>query len=319
MIWLTWRQHRFALLAAVLLLVAAAVPLLLTGLDMRASFDRLGVGPCVGHSDSRCLAVLQQFSDQYRELGEQWLPWLNFVPALLGVFIGAPLLAAELERGTHRLVWTQGVTRYRWLAAKLALLSLGTVLAAVAFTAMLTWWRWPLDQLEGHFTPNVFDFEGLVPTAYALCSVALGTCVGVLVRRTLPAMAVTLAVFFVVRYPLLEQLVRPHYLPPVIQTVGFRSNKDSILTGVGNWVLDSGLVDPAGRRVDHTTAETLARHAIAAGRTPDAWYRAHGYLRWIAYQPADRFWTFQLIEAGIFAALAIVLLWSAIRLVRRAT
>lgn len=93
----------------------------------------------------------------------------------------------------------------------------------------------------------------------------------------------------------------------------------SALTGTGDWVLNSGLVDHTGHRLDPTTVDQLARQAINAGVAPTAWFAAHGYLRWIEYQPADRFWTFQLIEAAIFTVLAAALLWIAVHLVRRVT
>ena len=44
---------------------------------------------------------------------------LIVVPAILGIFWGAPLITRELEAGTHRLVWSQSVSRTRWLAIKL--------------------------------------------------------------------------------------------------------------------------------------------------------------------------------------------------------
>lgn len=35
------------------------------------------------------------------------------VPAVIGMFWGAPLISRELETGTHYLAWNQGVTRTR--------------------------------------------------------------------------------------------------------------------------------------------------------------------------------------------------------------
>ena len=39
----------------------------------------------------------------------------NLLPLAVGVFWGAPLLAREVEQGTIRLVFTQSVSRRRWL------------------------------------------------------------------------------------------------------------------------------------------------------------------------------------------------------------
>ncbi len=319
MSWLIWRQHRLAGLAAVVLLLAVAVPLVISGLAMRASYDQLGVAGCVGSSDARCIALLSQFSDAYRGWGQQWLPWLDFVPGLLGALVGAPLLARELEQRTHLLAWTQGVTRRRWLIVKLAVLVLAIMLLGAAFTALISWWRWPLDQLEGRLSPNTFDFEGLAPTAYTLFAFALGAFLGAAVRRTVAAMGATIAVFFVVRYPLVEVLLRPHFQAPLQATVSPEGNKGDVLLGHGSWLVDSGLQDAAGRHLSNAEVQQLAGQALDAGLSPGLWFQQHGYLRWLVYQPADRFWTFQVIEAAIFVGLALVLVAVAFRLLRRLT
>ena len=46
---------------------------------------------------------------------------------------------------------------------------------------------------------------------------------------------------------------------------------------------------------------------------------SHHYLQWFTYQPASRFWSFQLIEGGWLLALSLVLLTAAVFLVRRRT
>ena len=320
MSWLIWRQHRLAGVSALVVLMGVAIPLLITGLAMRGAYDQLGLAACIGHTDGRCSDLLAQFSEQYRGWGQQWLPWLNFVPGLLGALVGAPLVARELEQRTHLLAWTQGVTRRRWLATKLVLLVLAIVILGVGFTALISWWRWPLDQLEGSFQPNSFDFEGLVPTAYTLFAFALGTFMGVLLRRTVPAMAVVLSAFFVIRYPLMEVLVRPHLQPALRLTLSPADFvKQNILASNGSWVLDSGLQDASGRHLSGDEVNQLVRQAFASGVSPPTWFQQHGYLRWMLYEPADRFWTFQAVEAAIFVALAILAMVVTLNLVRRLT
>lgn len=317
MSWLTWRQHRLAGLTAILLLVAVAMPIVFSGLAMREAYQQLGIGPCAGHTDARCTDLLAQFSDEYRGWGQQLLPWLNFVPALVGALVGGPLLAHELEQRTFLLAWTQGVTRRRWVATKLTVLVVAIVVLGAAFTALISWWRWPLDQLEGHFAPNTFDFEGLAPTATTLFAFAAGSFLGVLLRRTVPAMAATVAAVFAFRYLLIELLLRPRYEAPLQQVVSIADAKNSLLSGAGDWELDSGLQDAAGRHLSVDQIDLLVRRAIDAGITPPMWFQQHGYLRWVVYQPADRFWTFQAIDAAILVAGALALLALTVRLVRR--
>src|SRR5262249_30193792 len=143
--------------------------------------------------------------------------WLNLLPALLGIFLGAPLVAREWEQGTFRLAWTQSVTRMRWLALKLSGVLGAALLATAALTALLTWWFAPLDHFGGLYFPLAFDLEGAVPVAYAAYGLALAVAMGALLRRVVPAMAATVAGFLAIRVPV-ELWLRPRYLPPITLT-----------------------------------------------------------------------------------------------------
>ena len=70
------------------------------------------------------------------------------VPGLIGMFWGAPLVAREFETGTFRLAWTQGVTRTRWLAAKLAVAGAAAIAAGELFTLMVNWWSSPIHKAK---------------------------------------------------------------------------------------------------------------------------------------------------------------------------
>jgi hypothetical protein len=192
MLWLTWRQHRAEALGGLLLLAALAALLLVTGLPMHAAYSDQGVAACVagGGRAAGCDTLLEQFTRRYVGLGDQ-VTLLTVLPALAGVFVGAPLLGRELEHGTWRLAWAQGVTRTRWLVVKLALLTATVSVLAVGFTVLFTWWRGPLDGIQGRFDGAAYNFEGAVPTASAVFAFALGTLAGTLARRTIPAMALT--------------------------------------------------------------------------------------------------------------------------------
>jgi hypothetical protein len=137
------------------------------------------------------------------------------VPALAGMFWGAPLIARELAAGTHRLAWTQSITRSRWLVAELTVAGLASMIVAGLFSLMVTWWASPIDSASGNrFTPAVFGARGIVPVGYAAFALALGVTAGLLIRRTVPAMAVTLVVFAAVQVAV-PLWVRPHLVPPV--------------------------------------------------------------------------------------------------------
>jgi hypothetical protein len=314
MVWMTWRQHRIELIAAVTLFVLVSAGLLISGLSMHAAYRTEGIEGCLADTQrGACGQIITSFRDRYVGWGDT-LTLLNLLPALAGVFIGAPLLSRELEHGTWKLVFVQSVTRIRWLTVKIALVGGAVILIASAFAAMLTWWRQPLDAVGGRIDPAAFNFEGLSLAAAALFGFAVGTFIGVVLRRMIAAMAVTLLVYFAIRTPV-EQLLRPRYQDPLVRTFDINSppvdNKD--------WILGQGWMDSAGRTL--STSEQLA--ILRGIREESADFDQHmldnGYRPFIEYQPNGRFWTFQYIEAGLFVALAALFIAAAVLLIRRRT
>src|SRR5882757_6838440 len=207
MTWLTWRQHRGQLLVTAGFLAVLGVVLLAHSMIMA---DQLA-----GFA-----------SDDPGRLGRQaslWgqaevvLPWLAVVPALIGLFWGAPLLAREYEHGTYQLAWTQSRTRRVWLLVKLGELGGMVVLAGLAFGVMLNAWAAdfaPVAESGRLRNQSLFAVTGVVPAAWWLFAFVLGTTAGVLLRRLLPAMVVTLAVFLAAYSSLFIFDVREHYATP---------------------------------------------------------------------------------------------------------
>jgi len=174
MIWLTWRQHRSEVFTVTIAVVVLAVPLLVTGHILMSAYQQLRVDQCLAQPGHGAYPdILGAFTKQ---LGSFRLAteWLNLLPALLGMLVGAPLVARELERSTYQLVWTQSVTRSRWLVIKLGVVLGGSLLASAILTVLLIWWRTPFDQLQGELSPQAFDYEGTVPLAYVAFAFALG-------------------------------------------------------------------------------------------------------------------------------------------------
>jgi hypothetical protein len=323
MVWLTWRQHRTEALGGLLLLAAVAAILLAVGLPMHTAYRQDGIAGCLGlpnqHTTAACASMIDEFTSRFSTATETLIPWLNLVPALIGVFVGAPLLAREFEQGTWRLAWTQAVPRTRWLAAKLALLVTAILALTAALGWLFGWYRAPLDQLTGTLAANAFDFEGLSLPAYALFAFALGTLAGILTRRTVLAMGATLAGFLAVRLPV-EDWLRPHYQKPVTVLVDPLVQQQGNL-GDTNLDLARNLLDPSGHALSSAQQHNLFNSildTVNGGRGGVAAYlHAHGYRWQLIYQPASRFWRFQLTEAALFAGLAAILLAVAVWQLRR--
>lgn len=339
MIWLTWRQHRKQALSALIALAALAAVIVPTGLAMHHAFTGSGLAACLAKQGTAqftpggapdCSDLKQQFENQYSSLFLVGILCV-ILPVFVGIFYGAPLVAREVEAGTHRLVWTQGVSRRRWAMVNLGLLGAVTLLIATVYALGITWWIGPLvSNGDGRLAPVYFDIQGIAPVGYTLFAVALGVFAGTLWRRLLPAMGATLGGFAVVRV-LIETLARPHYLSPLTASMPINSS-ERINGASGAWVYGNSITNGVGRVVlPHSTVRCSPPQAgggiASSGAVIDPTDPCNGGLaarglgpgpfsNSMQYQPASRFWEFQGIETGIFLALTAILLYLAIRRIR---
>ena len=252
MTWLVWRQHRAQFAVGAALLAALAVLLLITGLQMAAQYHSAIVACTAAHSCSDQGALF---------LGNHAVGFLVIMtlgtPVLVGLFWGAPLVAAELENGSSPFAWMQSVTRRRWLAVKTGWMLLAAAVWGGVISALVTWWSGPKNALDlDAFNPGRFDIMGIVPVAYAVFAMALGIAAGALLRRTLPAMAVTLAGFIAVR-AVIALLLRPHYLSAV--TVFYKVAGGYTPPG-SSWQLAQGVLGPNGQPVPPPNGPAVLQH-----------------------------------------------------------
>jgi hypothetical protein len=310
-IWLTWRQQRTETLVAALVLVLLAAVLVPTGLHMVSVYDHDGLGSCLTRQTGSCGNSIASFDGRFEHLGGL-ISWFNLLPGLLGILLAAPFVL-ELEHGTFRLAWTQSITRRRWLTTKLGLIGLGTVGAALVLTALMTWWRTPLDQLHGRMETNVFDFEGIVPFAYTLFAVALVIALGVLLRRTVLAIGGAFIGYLALRL-VIQTWVRQNYVAPVRKVWGAGRPGPANLDRA--WVLQSVPSDRSGHPLANPDAIFATCGGGARGGLDKACVQTHGLYNLAVYQPAGRFWLFQGIEAAIFGGLALALIGFAVWWVR---
>ncbi|TDC75469.1 ABC transporter permease subunit [Streptomyces hainanensis] len=320
MIWLTWRQHRKQLVYLALGLAALAALMVPTGLSMHDTFQDSGLADCLdalgtdvllsGQVDT-CDALRRQFTDEFNSLTMVAILFM-VLPLLVGLFFGAPLVAREVEHGTHRLVWTQGITRRRWALTKLGLLGGLTLPLAVVYALGVTWWFAPVAANgTGRLAYGFFDVQGIVPVAYTLFALALGTFAGTATRRVLPAMAVTLGGFAAVRLGI-ETLLRPHYMPP--EELSYSTTGGQWLNpAADSWIYESGVRNADGELVSSGLIGCPPHDPLCLDRGGVE----PGSSNWQLYQPGDRFWTFQFIETGIFLGLTALLCYLAVRRIRQ--
>ncbi|WP_330276125.1 ABC transporter permease subunit [Lentzea sp. NBC_00516] len=318
MAWLIWRQHRTEVCVLGVLVGLFGIALLVLGTRAHDLFPG-GSALCAGEArvNEACTASFRRLDEEYGYV-ENLLAAFYLVPVVIGAFLGAPLLARELEEGTWQLAWTQAVPRMRWLTAKLTALAGVTVALTGMFTAVLTWFRQPFDAWEGRFQYDAFDLEGLVPVAYALFAFGVATAAGAILRRSLPAFGVAFGAFLAARMPV-ALLARPAYATPLdaMEPVPVGIAKDRAAPSFADWTIERGYADATGRRLSSTEYYELEAAADRAGTNLNQFLHDRGIQQFGVYHPADRFWTFQLIEAALFVTVAAVLIGVVVWRVRR--
>jgi ABC-type transport system involved in multi-copper enzyme maturation permease subunit len=335
MIWLTWRQFRVQFLVVASVILATAIMLAATGPNLLDDYHRL-TGNFIQSLGFEHLNPLLYIVGQVL---------LYAVPPVIGAFWGAPMIARELETGTHRLVWSQSISRSRWLAMKVGV----TGLSAIAITGLLslavTWWADPIDDAINagqdsnvylpRMFPPTFSARGLVPVGYAAFAFALGVAIGLVVRRTLVALAITLAAVILVQI-VTPTFIRPHLLAPTDKYIvasaenvrGFGLSGDGpnpvvkeieVATGeVGAWKLTDETVDKSGKVLSTLPSWAIDCAPVPPGltqRPTDAANRTacfqrladEGYRQHVKYFTADKFWALQWREFGFFFVLALLL------------
>ena len=334
MIWLTWRQFRTQAIAAAAALAAFAILLAATGAHLARLYATSKIIGCHGFA---CNNAVDAFFGKLAGLDTiVYLLGIGLVlvtPAIIGIFWGAPLIARELETRTFNLAWTQSTSRTEWLVVKLTLTGLAAMAVTEALSLVYAWWASPISKAivvgiggpqlfsQGVFSSVIFASRGIVPLGYAAFAFALGTAAGALIRRTVPAMAVTLAIFAAVQV-VMPLAVRPHLVAPSHTVAAIDAadlvygslNADVVPGQPDAWIFSSQALNRAGEPV--TVIPAACNNANPSGEkggstpiTPAQCMQSRGYREAISYVPTSRYWSLQGTETAIFLALALALAW----------
>ena len=315
MAWVTWRQHRVAVGGAVLVLGALAAYLWLTGLQMHQAWAP--VAACHPGSSSVCARMRNDFNTIYVPHSVAAIIMMQLAPALIGAFIGAPVLARELETGTFRYAWTQGIGRRRWTLGKLVPLAIVLVIVAGACSALFSWYYQPFfaESFQTPLIPVLFGLRGVAFAGWTMVAFSIGALAGVLIRRVVPAVVATLIAYAGLALAA-GNFLRQHYMAPVV-TRGLDLPGAAWI--VKQWYTQSGHFAFDGVQKSATNADRLQHFCPSAppSETLGQCLSLHGYSQWTTYQPASRFWPFQWIEGGWLLVLSLLLIAATIWLVRR--
>jgi hypothetical protein len=319
-------QFRGQAVTALAALLTAAVVLVVTRAHLDYLFDASGLAAC--HSAAGCPVLAGQLLEKLQGYSPfQLLYWgglylLYVVPALVGTFWGAPLIAREIETGTFRVAWTQSVSRTRWLVVKLALGGLASMAAAGLLSLMVAWWASRVDPIDpfgmNRLQPAMFGARGIAPIGYAAFAFALGVTAGMLIRNTVPAIAVTLAAFAAVEGVVIAWL-RPHLITPVhaVMPLNLATVQASGTTLSNVWFVSAPVAEPGGwvyssqvlSAADHPSLGPEPQ-VCASGGPWQSCLTAIGKLhlqQTVTYQPGSRYWPLQWAETSLYLALALLL------------
>jgi ABC-type transport system involved in multi-copper enzyme maturation permease subunit len=301
MTWLAWRQFRIQAAVAFGPLAVLAAVLIPTGLRLRTLYDNSGLSTC--NSVDGCDSVASAFLSHYSFLQTLLKLLVLVLPPVVAIFWGAPMLGRELETGTYRLAWTQSVTRARWFTCKLAVLGTATIAFCGLLSLIVTWWYSPIDRVTGGRFDN-FEARDIAPVGYAAFGFALGLLLGLLIRRTLPAMTATLVGYVAVRVAV-GVWVRPHFRAPLSVTGPFEPIPKSVAQvqraapQPNGWIISQLIHDPQG----HVVSSLRFTPSDPCAATQSC---LNGYTQTLTYQPGARYWPFQWYETGLFIGIAII-------------
>ncbi len=327
MIWLAWRRQRVQLVSWAVLVVGLGLWMLYTAFQHEAEGRELARVGCNGilhrtiPTGGAAAVDLQLHCSQLQnsfDWGNGTVSLVVFLvaalPVAIGAFLGAPLVADEFRRRTHRMVWTQSVSRTRWLLTSVAVVVVGAVIPVAFLVAVLPRWKqaYP-DRFSSGVAPGQFNVSGFDALAYLLFALALGVLLGVLLRSSAPAVVGVLVLYPVTRWGV--EGLRAHFLPAATA-----ASPDGSVPA-GGWYLGEGWLPigrsglPPGRSWGYYSPPASCSGTGWQGSGPCA---ATNGLHWaVTYQPASRFWAFQGIEAFVFVGLAALCLGAAVLLVRR--
>jgi hypothetical protein len=310
MTWLAWRLQRTETLVAAGILALVAALLVPTGISMSNSYHHNGLGSCLTPNPGfACVQKIGAFQSHNQALNFV-TNWFTLLPGVLGVLLAAPFIL-DLEHGTYRLVWTQSITRRRWVAVKLGLAVVAAVATSAVLIALITWWRTPLTDIGGRLDTGTYDTTGVVAIGYALFALGLAVALGAVWRRSAVSLTVAFVGYFAVRiiddYWLRNQLASPlkatwrgvHNLPHGLENANILSQTIT----VNGRVVESG----------GSSGGVIGAHSqlAAPGSGQNAVFHA-------VYQPASYFWTLQIRETLLFTAVAgVFLLFAAVWTQRR--
>ena len=319
MSWLNWRLHRTEAAIGVLLF-AGLLAIMFYGMSsVESARDSAMEAGCFGSSDDPlCTEQLSNYFDRLRSWDRLTAP-VHGIPVAIAILLLIPTLH-ELERGTHRLAWTQCVSRSRWALSRIGFAVGVAAVVSIAWAVVAAEWRDAVVQIDApSFNQTAFSLAPAVLIGYSLFAVALGFCLAVVIRRLMPVLAL-LVVGFIGMRVFTAFYLRERYRDPEEVTVASPFGEDVGPSSDTVWDVGSSWLSSTGERLTWDKFYRLCSSDSLAPTTDppfQACIADNDLYYWRAYHPLDRFDQFQGIETALFlgaaAALFALAYWWLIR------
>ncbi|MHB1554974.1 MAG: hypothetical protein ACYCSX_10820 [Acidimicrobiales bacterium] len=317
-----WLQHRGAFIGMFALYVACAATILVGEGSARSMFARYVADHCVtGAIRPACPTISNNFASMKDPISAV-LFVLEILPVIVGVFLGAPIVAREIESGTYRFTFSQATSRTRYLVAAIAMLGAFVAVGGVVLGFLIAGWAHPFEVAgvgESMWEPGNFVTSWWMLAAWSLLGVAVGALIGTVVKRVVPAMATTLVLVgglvvattavgvrqLISIAPLVGNSITPRGLG--VGTIALPASRGDGPRGA--WLLRAWMTGSHGVVLSPSqSSRVMALVSASKGSSGDALHllALHDVSYWVSYQPASRFALFQGVAGAFLVLLAAI-------------
>jgi hypothetical protein len=313
---LTLKLHRFEIAAILVVSFALAAAALIVA----RLLDDVGVpAACFANvnSDGSQPAVCPALMETWSRIGSRYGVWVlqlsGLLPIGVGLLLGAPLLARELERGTAPLPWTLSGSRRRWLVRRAAILAV-VLLVALIPVAVAS------ERLEAALTPTVDtgrsfladNYRGPILVVRGLATFSVAVLAGLVLGRQLPALIVGLGAAAVLVLGGLAVMDRWYDAVAIFEVASPDNSTYADL------VMDLRLRTPDGRVLTYDEASPLVpiNPELPPGSLDGEWLREHFTQVWLLV-PGERYPDAVLLHSALLLAGGGLAAFGSLLLVRR--
>jgi hypothetical protein len=348
MLRVTWIQHRASLLIMIAIFGLVAAFMIVTGLSVHAEYAKYLSNKCsyfgsspVNRGDCSNLGASLLHSLNILTIVDTFM---HVVPILIAMFIGAPLVAREVESGTYQFAWTQGTPRSSWLTMKLLFLGVTVVVLAIPLGLIASWYAQPVDAigLASHWQPGQFGVTAVTLPAICLTGLLAGVLIGAFQKKIVSAIAtaglvvgsLVLGIFAYLDNAIFSIHTTATTWYPSDGNIGVVNRFAGVGTGFrsgprsswGGWLVNIWYERSNGVHLSVKEGLQVMNRLFSSNpkttqvESPQyvlTWLANHHYSFWISYQPANRFWIAQGVEAAIVLGVGFILLRVAMKAIRR--